>query len=122
MCTIGHSAIYYGCTPSAQEPAIESFRLVAWDNANDGQIDQESGIVHVRHISSGEQVMNVDYTLSNGSEITPDPTDLDQELAGENQFHRQEWKQVQRIYRHSIRLCEAGRRAARPRMENRMVR
>ncbi len=70
---LASSAIYYGCTPSAQEPAIESFRLVAWDNANDGQIDQESGIVHVRHISSGEQVMNVDYTLSDGSEITPDP-------------------------------------------------
>lgn len=30
LCTLlASSAIYYGCTPSAQEPAIESFRLVA---------------------------------------------------------------------------------------------
>ena len=77
LCSLmASSVIYLGCTPSNQEPVIESFRLVAWDNANDGQIDQESGIIHVRHISSGEQVRTVDFTLSNGSEITPDPQTL----------------------------------------------
>lgn len=63
LCSLmASSVIYLGCTPSNQEPVIESFRLVAWDNANDGQIDQESGIIHVRHISSGEQVRTVDLT------------------------------------------------------------
>ena len=68
--------VYFIAQPSASEPAIESFRLVAWDNANDGTICQESGMVEVRHISSGKQVMNVDYILSPGSEITPDPKSL----------------------------------------------
>ena len=68
--------VYFIAQPSASEPAIESFRFVAWDNANDGTICQESGMGEVRHISSGKQVMNVDYTLSPGSEITPDPKSL----------------------------------------------
>ena len=77
LCSLLASSImYYGCTPSGQEPVIESFRLVAWDNANDGQIDPESGIIYVRHISSGEHIRSVDYTLSDGSEITPDPQTL----------------------------------------------